>query len=105
MKPTALSKNNFIELATPPCRGLSLTLSAVEPQRPSPELIAQMMQPEHRLWFACSPHAHGHASRAGESVARSLSAPPNEKEISHGRVAWQAHWWSSCQGPLASSIG
>jgi hypothetical protein len=30
---------------------------------------------------------------------------PNEKEISHGRVRWQAHSGYFEQGPLASSIG
>ncbi len=30
---------------------------------------------------------------------------PNEKEISHGRVSWQAHRTHCVMGPLASSIG
>src|SRR5262245_3950698 len=30
---------------------------------------------------------------------------PNEKEISHNMVSWQAHWTYFEMGPLASSIG
>jgi hypothetical protein len=30
---------------------------------------------------------------------------PNEKEISHGRVSWQARWSRYAMGALASSIG
>jgi len=30
---------------------------------------------------------------------------PNEKEISHGKVLWQAHWSCIAMGALASSIG
>ena len=31
--------------------------------------------------------------------------PPNEKEMSHGRVSWQTDWAHLAMGPLASSIG
>jgi hypothetical protein len=38
-------------------------------------------------------------------VAELLSGPPNEKEISHGRVSSQARWTHFEAGTLASSTG
>jgi hypothetical protein len=34
-----------------------------------------------------------------------IGTTSNEKEISHGRVSWQARWTHFAMGPLASSIG